>query len=181
MSELSFLNGLESHRKPFKVNTYSTIIFVIILIVYITGECKCECMSSVEITPGMTGIPTEPSYYPCKFPFTYQGQKYHKCRIGAADDNFCAIDAQGDDGDECPGCWKNETYKVGWCGGDWSGICYTDTPAPGGKYKCNDCTCSRLISGYSGRQCKLLQYLSSLISILNQLTLDVIFGKFQKF
>ena len=76
-------------------------------------------------------------YYPCKFPFTYQGQEYNKCFIAENDANFCAIDAFGDDGKQCPGCWKNETYKVGRCYGDRAGICYTDTPVPGGKYNCN--------------------------------------------
>ena len=89
-------------------------------------------MTDVEISTNM--LP-EPRYYPCKFPFTYQGEEYKKCFIAHDDGNFCAIDATGDDGMKCPGCWKNETYKVGFCTGDWKGICYTDTPAPEGNYK----------------------------------------------
>ena len=98
-------------------------------------------MTDVKITAYQHPNPIPgSSHYPCKFPFTYQGKEYNKCFIGEDGwmDNFCAIDALGDDGKQCPGCWKNETYKVGRCYGDRAGICYTDTPVPGGKYNCNE-------------------------------------------
>ena len=62
--------------------------------------------------PGLVDI----YYYSCKFPFTYQGKEYDICVFSMPEIGpFCAIESQGEDGYECPKCWKNETYRIGNC------------------------------------------------------------------
>ena len=79
--------------------------------------------------------------YTCKFPFTYQGKEYDTCvdlhlreSCGGqkCPTSFCAIEAQGDDGHECPSCWKNETYKIGYCTDKFGGgRCHNASHTPG--------------------------------------------------
>ena len=76
------------------------------------------CFTDVEITRTSTADfnPTAFPNYACIFPFTYQGKEYdicvsHMSGVGP----FCAIPSQGEDGYDCPKCWKNETYKIGHC------------------------------------------------------------------
>ena len=55
---------------------------------------------------------------PCKFPFTYQGKKYHKCTKKDHDNHWCALNMNhphSHKGNDCDMCWKNETYKWGGC------------------------------------------------------------------
>ena len=79
-------------------------------------------MTDVEIECGLCPPNHEPSYYPCKFPFTHQGVEHDKCISVSSSTfkSFCAIEVpehgpHAGDGHECPKCWKNETYKVGYC------------------------------------------------------------------
>ena len=78
------------------------------------------CFTDVQITQTSTLWPDfNPTGFPnyaCIFPFTYQGKEYdicvsHMSGVGP----FCAIPSQGEDGYDCPKCWKNETYKIGHC------------------------------------------------------------------
>ena len=77
------------------------------------------CFTDVQITRTSTLSPLPIGLfdnYACKFPFTYQGKEYdicvsHMSGVGP----FCAIPSQGEDGYDCPKCWKNETYKIGHC------------------------------------------------------------------
>ena len=70
--------------------------------------------------------PTGTMYrYPCKFPFHYQGKEYNnKCVQENKYSYFCAIDnLKESHGFECPNCWPNETYRIGYCEhGDQCGI-----------------------------------------------------------
>ena len=55
--------------------------------------------------------------YTCSFPFIYQGKAYNnKCVQENKYSYFCAINADEEGhGLDCPGCWQNETYKIGYC------------------------------------------------------------------
>ena len=92
------------------------------------------CFTDVEITRTTTekDFDGQFSNYHCKFPFTYQGREYDTCVKLPIFTSFCVIEAQGDDGHECPSCWKNETYKIGYCTDKFGGgRCHNASHIPG--------------------------------------------------
>ena len=88
-----------------------------IFIVYL-GSIVCVTNASVYDKDWNITTPStrQSDTYTCSFPFMYQGKVYNnKCVPENKYSYFCAINAKPGHGLDCPGCWQNETYKIGYC------------------------------------------------------------------